>query len=252
MNLAALKRLTRHKPARKRRGQGSASHWGKTAGRGNKGAKARTGWQARSRFEGGQTPLYRRLPKRGFNNPFRLVYAVVNLGQLEQFDAGGRVGPEELRARGLARGHSDGLAVLGAGTFTKALTVRAHRFSRSAVARIAAAGGTVEYLKRVGGVDQVTAPPPPPKPKAPKPPPTKEVKKAPAEKEGKKAPAEKEAKGGGEKGAPKEGKPKESKPKEPKPKKEASGAPAPAGEAAAKPKPKKEKPAAGQAPAPGA
>lgn len=129
---------------KRRVGRGIAGKGGKTAGRGMKGQGARD--TVRPGFEGGQTPLHRRTPKRkGFNNPFRVEYHVVNLDTLEQFEGGGEVSPDALRARGLVA--KRGLVkVLGRGELTKALTVKAHAFSKSAVRAIEAAGGRTETL----------------------------------------------------------------------------------------------------------
>jgi large subunit ribosomal protein L15 len=126
---------------RKRVGRGPGSGLGKTAGRGHKGQKSRSGYRRRLGFEGGQMPLVRRVPKRGFNNIFRREYAVVNLAQLAALS--GEINPESLRAAGLVR---PGLPVkvLGNGEIEKALTVVAHKFSKSARAKIEAAGGRCE------------------------------------------------------------------------------------------------------------
>ena len=133
---------------RKRIGRGPGSGHGKTAGRGHKGRGARAGGNTPPGYEGGQMPLQRRLPKRGFRNPFRRVYSVVNLQQLEaQFDSGAVVDPNALRERGLVR-RGLPVKVLGAGELTKPLTVSAHAFSAAARERIAAAGGTVEVIDR--------------------------------------------------------------------------------------------------------
>ena len=130
--------------AKRRVGRGIGGKGGKTAGRGSKGQGARNNVPAR--FEGGQTPLHRRTPKaKGFGNPFRIEYHVVNLSTLDAFDAGAEVSPESLRAQGLVA--KRGLVkVLGHGELTKALTVRAHGFSRSAVSAIEAAGGTTHVI----------------------------------------------------------------------------------------------------------
>jgi len=139
-----LKPAPGSRSARQRVGRGIAGKGGKTAGRGMKGQGARG--NIKPGFEGGQTPLARRTPKaKGFKNPFRVEYAVVNLDTLEAFDAGAQVDPASLRARGLVA--KQGLVkVLGRGELTKALTVRAHAFSASAVRSIEAAGGSVERL----------------------------------------------------------------------------------------------------------
>ena len=132
---------------KKRVGRGQASGTGKTAGRGNKGQKARTGNMNFAGFEGGQMPLQRRLPKRGFSNPFRVEYALVNIGELEAVTATGVLGPDELMALGLFKGHKDGLKILGDGELTKPVSVRAHKFSASAKEKIEKAGGKAEVIE---------------------------------------------------------------------------------------------------------
>ena len=132
--------------AKKRVGRGQGSGNGKTAGRGHKGAKSRSGFKHKRGFEGGQMPLHRRVPKRGFHNPFREEYEVVNLDTLaERFDAGVDVTPELMRERGLVRRQGP-IKVLARGDIGKALTVRAHKFSGKAAEKIAAAGGKAEVL----------------------------------------------------------------------------------------------------------
>ncbi|MBE6115831.1 MAG: 50S ribosomal protein L15 [Erysipelotrichaceae bacterium] len=126
------------------RGQGSGN--GKTAGKGNKGQKARSGGLRKLGFEGGQTPLARRLPKRGFKNINRKEYAVVNLTQLNNFDNEAEVNPTVLKEMGLVKDAKDGIKVLGEGELEKKLTVKAHKFSKSALARIEKAGGVAEVL----------------------------------------------------------------------------------------------------------
>ncbi len=129
---------------RKRVGRGEGSGRGVTAGRGHKGQQSRSGYSRKRGFEGGQMPIHRRLPKRGFHNPFRIAYDVVNLETLEaRFDAGAEVTPDVLRAEGLV-GKRALVKVLARGELTKALTVTAHRFSAKASAAIAAAGGRTE------------------------------------------------------------------------------------------------------------
>lgn len=132
---------------RKRVGRGPGSGLGKTAGRGEKGQKSRSGYSRKVGFEGGQMPLHRRLPKRGFTNRFRRELTCVNLGRLEVFDPGTIVTPELLLERGMIRKVWDGVKVLAKGSLTKALTVRAHRFSAKAREAIAAAGGKAEVLE---------------------------------------------------------------------------------------------------------
>ncbi len=135
------------KHSKKRVGRGPGSGHGKTASRGSKGAKSRSGFRHKRGFEGGQMPLHRRVPKRGFTNPFRLEYEVINLDRLaEVFDAGSAVTPEVLHERGLVRRLGLPVKVLGRGELAKALTVRAHKFSASAAQKIAAAGGTAERI----------------------------------------------------------------------------------------------------------
>ena len=133
---------------RKRIGRGHGSGQGKTAGKGHKGQKARAGRGMRAGFEGGQMPLQRRLPKRGFTNAlFRTEYAIVNLNSLEEaFEAGAVVDAEAIVGSGLVKKTLDGIKILGNGTLTKALTVKATAFSASAKAKIEAAGGTTEVV----------------------------------------------------------------------------------------------------------
>jgi len=133
--------------AKKRIGRGQGSGNGKTAGRGHKGAKSRSGFKFKRGFEGGQMPLHRRVPKRGFHNPFRVEYEVVNLDAIAAaFDAGTIVTPELMRERGLVGGASGPVKVLARGDVDKALTVRAHKFSGKAAEKLAAAGGAAEAL----------------------------------------------------------------------------------------------------------
>lgn len=134
------------KKNRKRLGRGHGSGNGKTAGKGNKGQNARTGGGVALGFEGGQTPLYRRIPKRGFTNYTRVEYAIVNVEQLSQFAEGTEVTPELLIETGLVRKELDGIKILGVGSLDKKLTVKAHKFSKSAVTLIEQAGGKAEVL----------------------------------------------------------------------------------------------------------
>jgi large subunit ribosomal protein L15 len=127
-------------------GRGIGSGNGKTAGKGHKGQNARSGGGVRLGFEGGQNPLFRRLPKRGFNNVSRIDYAIVNVGDLEVFEDGVEVTPTLLKEAGLVRKEYDGIKILGNGTLTKKLTVKANKFSKSAEAAITNAGGTVEVI----------------------------------------------------------------------------------------------------------
>ena len=129
----------------KRVGRGPGSGQGKTAGRGHKGRRSRSGGNSHPSYQGGQTPLTRRLPKRGFRPLNRVEYAIVNLSQLAKFPAGATVGPDELLARGLVRARRL-IKCLGDGALTSALTVRAHAFSKRAREQITAAGGRVEVL----------------------------------------------------------------------------------------------------------
>lgn len=144
-NLKAPKGANR---ARKRIGRGEASNWGKTAGKGMKGQKARTGkGKPRFGFEGGQNPMYRRMPKRGFTNVFRKQWAVVNVDTLgAYFAAGAKVDMEALRAAGLATRSSDGVRVIGRGELPHALEITANHFSASAKEKIEAAGGKAHVL----------------------------------------------------------------------------------------------------------
>ena len=130
----------------KRVGRGVGSGHGKTSCRGGKGQTARSGGGKGPGFEGGQMPLQRRLPKRGFHNPFRIAYEVVNVGQLEVFDAGAEVTPVALQGKRLLRRGTSVLKVLGDGTLTRALTVRANAVSAAARQKIEAAGGRVEII----------------------------------------------------------------------------------------------------------
>ena len=133
---------------RKRIGRGTGSGHGKTAGKGHKGHSSRQGFKYGPLFEGGQIPLARRIPKRGFSNGrFRKDYAIVNLDALDVFDAGAIVDEEALRARGIVKGrHDDGVKILGDGEVTKALTVRVAKFSESAAKKLADAGGKAEVV----------------------------------------------------------------------------------------------------------
>jgi large subunit ribosomal protein L15 len=131
---------------RKRVGRGSGSGTGKTSGRGHKGQNARSGGGVRPGFEGGQNPLYRRLPKRGFTNINRKEYAIVNLEELNKFAAGTEVTPETLLESGIVKNPKSGIKILGDGEITVQLTVKANKFSQSAVDKIQAAGGKTEVI----------------------------------------------------------------------------------------------------------
>jgi large subunit ribosomal protein L15 len=127
-------------------GRGMGSKLGKTAGAGNKGQKSRRGYSRRRGFEGGQMPLHRRMPKRGFHNPFGKEYAVLNLESLNVFPAGETVTPDLLRAHGFVRGKLERVKILGDGELTSKLAIHAHAFSASAKEKIAKAGGTFEVV----------------------------------------------------------------------------------------------------------
>jgi large subunit ribosomal protein L15 len=147
MKLNELAPAAGAKTTRRRVGRGIGSGLGKTSGRGHKGQKSRAGASIRPGFEGGQTPLHRRLPKRGFNNTrFALEQVVVNLSALNVFEAGSVVSPEDLVARRIISNVKDGVVVLGGGEMEKSLTIRAHRFSRTAAGKIEAAGGKAEVI----------------------------------------------------------------------------------------------------------
>lgn len=144
--LNQLKPVEGARHTRKRKGQGVGSGLGKTAGRGQKGQNSRSGGGVRPGFEGGQIPLFQRLPKRGFKNVNRKEYAVVNVSDLNVFETGAEVTIETLIKAGLVNKTYDGVKVLGNGTLEKKLTVKASKFSASAEAAIKNAGGTVEVI----------------------------------------------------------------------------------------------------------
>jgi len=147
MGLNNLRPPAGMKHPKKRIGRGQGSGNGKTAGRGHKGAKSRSGFHYKRGFEGGQMPLHRRVPKRGFHNPFRVEYEVVNLDLLaETFDAGTVVTPELLREQGLVARGKARVKVLARGDISKKLTVRAHKFSGKASEKLTAAGGAAEVI----------------------------------------------------------------------------------------------------------
>ena len=146
MKLHELQYTEGARKTRKRVGRGTSSGTGKTAGKGQKGQGARSGGGKKPGFEGGQTPLFMRLPKRGFTNFNKLEYAIVNLDQLNTFEAGTVVCPKALKEAGLIKKELDGVKVLGNGTLEKAITVKAHKFSKSALAAIEAAGGKTEVI----------------------------------------------------------------------------------------------------------
>ena len=148
MDLSKLKPPKGAKHAKKRIGRGQGSGSGKTAGRGHKGAKSRSGFKFKRGFEGGQMPLHRRVPKRGFHNPFRVEYEVVNLDTLATtFDAGTVVTPDLLRERGVVARGGRPVKILARGEVGKALTVRAHKFSGKAAEKLTAAGGHAEVME---------------------------------------------------------------------------------------------------------
>ncbi len=146
MRLEELKPAAGAKKKAKRVGRGPGSGSGKTAGKGHKGQKARSGGVKGAGFEGGQMPLQRRIPKRGFTNIFRREYSVVNLQDLEAMAGGDPITPEMLMQKGLIKDLKTGVKVLGMGELKEKLTVRAHKFSKSAVEKIQAAGGKVEVI----------------------------------------------------------------------------------------------------------
>jgi len=146
MNLHDLKPAEGARRPRRRVGRGPGSGLGKTSGRGHNGQKSRSGYSSKRGFEGGQMPLHRRLPKRGFVNIFRKGFRTVNVDRLNVLEAGSTVGPETLQEAGLLRKGKDRVKVLGNGELTIALTVQAHKFTETAVRKIEAAGGKVELI----------------------------------------------------------------------------------------------------------
>ena len=146
MDLSNLKPAIGSTKDRKRIGRGPGSGTGKTAGKGHKGQKARSGGSVKPGFEGGQMPLQRRLPKRGFTSLNKKVYALVNLHDLDGFDDGSVVDLESLGKAHLIKNIGDGVKILGDGELTKALTVKAHKFSKSAIEKIEKAGGKAEVI----------------------------------------------------------------------------------------------------------
>ena len=146
MKLHELKPAEGSRQKRSRVGRGMGSGKGKTSGRGHKGQNARTGGGVRPGFEGGQTPLYLRLPKRGFSNPTRKEFAIVNIENLNQFDEGTEITPDLLIESGMIRNAKSGIKILGNGEINKSVTVKAHKFSASAVRAIEAAGGKTEVI----------------------------------------------------------------------------------------------------------
>ena len=147
MKLHELKYVEGSKKDVKRLGRGSSSGTGKTSGRGHKGQNARSGGGVRPGFEGGQLPLYRRLPKRGFSNSmFKKTYSVINVSDLNVFEDGTEVTPELLKEMGIVKKELSGVKILGNGVLEKKITVRAHKFSNVAKEKIEAAGGKVEVM----------------------------------------------------------------------------------------------------------
>lgn len=146
MKLHELKPARGARKKRTRVGRGPGSGKGKTSGRGHKGQKSRSGYSARRGFEGGQMPLHRRLPKRGFANPFRKTYRTVNVERLNALQPDSVVTPESLQQAGLLRKGADEVKILGNGELDVALTVRAHKFTRKAVEKIVKAGGKAEPI----------------------------------------------------------------------------------------------------------
>lgn len=146
MNLHELSPAEGSKKSSKRIGRGHGSGWGKTAGKGHKGQKARSGGSIRPGFEGGQMPLQRRIPKRGFNNIFAKKIVAINVSALNAFDDGAEVTAEALIEKGIIKNSYDGIKVLGNGNVTKKLTVKVAAFSESAKQKIEAAGGKAEVV----------------------------------------------------------------------------------------------------------
>jgi len=151
MEMHRLETAPGSRKSRKRVGRGNASGWGTTATRGTKGLKARSGGKSRRGFEGGQMPLYRRIPKRGFTNYNRKTYSHVNVGLLEDlFEINDTVSPQSLFEKQVVRKINAGIKILGHGELTKLLHVKAHKFSQSAAEKIKNAGGTIEELHSCG------------------------------------------------------------------------------------------------------
>jgi len=148
MNLSGLRPPAGQKKSRKRIGRGMGSGHGKTSTRGSKGQHAGTGFSQKRGFEGGQMPVHRRLPKRGFTNIFKKQYAIVNLGRLEKLD-GDTFGPDRLMELGVIKVVGDGLKILGSGELTRKITVEAHQFSKSALEKIQKAGGSAQVIGAV-------------------------------------------------------------------------------------------------------
>ena len=146
MKLHELRAAEGSTKARKRRGRGNASGQGKTGGRGMNGQNSRSGGGTRPGFEGGQMPLYRRVPKRGFTNIWKKEYTVLNVDDLNRFEAGSIITPELLKEAGLVKQVKDGVKILGDGIIEKNVTVKAHKFSKTATEKIESAGGKAEVI----------------------------------------------------------------------------------------------------------
>lgn len=146
MKLHELKAAEGATRARKRVGRGTASGLGTTSGRGMNGQNSRSGGGTKPGFEGGQMPLYRRIPKRGFTNIWATEYAILNVGDLNKFEAGTVVTPELLKEAGIVKKLKDGVKVLGDGTLEKSITVQANKFSKKAIEKIESAGGKAEVI----------------------------------------------------------------------------------------------------------
>jgi large subunit ribosomal protein L15 len=207
MNLSQLKPPKGQKHKNQRIGQGMGSGRGKFSGRGAKGAKSISGYSRMRGFEGGQMPLHRRLPKRGFTNIFRKEFAIVNLGHLNLLE-GDSFDPGKLLELKLIRKLKDGLKVLGSGELKRAIHIKAHLFSEAALEKIKAAGGTAEVIPGVKRAE--TKAPAPVRIRTPKPAPPAEAPDAGGAPESKKDKKAKES--GAEKGAEKTSKPKQAKP----------------------------------------
>ena len=161
MDLANLKPAPGSLKNRKRVGRGPGTGKGKTSGKGHKGQKARSGYKRRAWSEGGQMPLQRRLPKRGFTNIFRVDYQEVNISRLASLNSS-EITPELLRQRGLARKRNKPIKILGAGEIEKAINIKAHAFSRSAIEKIEKAGGRIKIIGRAASDDKSGEKPPAP------------------------------------------------------------------------------------------
>ena len=146
MKLHELRAVPGATKAPKRKGRGTATGQGKTAGRGMNGQKSRSGGGVRPGFEGGQMPLYRRIPKRGFTNIWGTEYTVINVDDLNRFEAGTVVTPELLKEAGIVKKAKDGIKILGNGKLEKSVEVKAHKFSKTAIEKIEAAGGKAEVI----------------------------------------------------------------------------------------------------------